>query len=251
MPIYDARSGSDLFIGYNTFSINKAYANGTTRQLIRGAPSAKRYGAKRVTPPGLVKPITGREAIKQAFQVESQVRNTRLGAFKEVEGMRGRSKSAYNIISGKGGKRMALTAPQSGQTVSGVGQALYVGAGNVPLDVPSGSVEMGTGMPWALGQLTEATVPAEELWKRDLESFSKDVAGFHMFTTNSQEIRAYEKGVTLVKNGRTIFANNPQVMAGVNAINGELVRWRNDRAWALTKAPGTNNQFSHPRFRPA
>jgi len=180
------------------------------------------YGARlraRIRP----KAIIDKSGIKETFSFEAPARDSRLGAYKEVN-MRGRSKSAYNIITGKGEtakKRMVLTAADSGQPA---GVSDYVTTQQMQ----------------GLGQ----TVSAEDLWRRDLDDFSKDIQGMHMFTTNSQEIRYYTKGRTLVDNGKQIFANNPQMLAAIAPIEGELGRWRDHRAWALTQQQGTENRVS-------
>lgn len=237
MPLYDQRNGKDMSSDRHMAELTRVYANGTARETISPADAAE-YGTRMRAS---VRPstIVGGSSVKQAFEYEAPVRDSRLGAFKEVNmGFRGRSKSAYNILTGKGvksAKRMVLTAPDSGYPVEGMGDYVTLpreGLGSY-VTVPEGAATIG-----------QATVPAESLWRRDLDDFSKDIRGMHAFTTGSQEIRFYQKGVALVANGRNIFATNPQMLAAIAPIAAELDRWRNHRAWALTRAEGTDNRVS-------
>ncbi|MBD3263929.1 MAG: hypothetical protein GF375_02360 [Candidatus Omnitrophica bacterium] len=218
-----SRKETDLASDMRMHRLTDKYRNGTRREVVT-PDMVESYGARlraRMSP----KTIVGKEDIKETFSFEAPARDSKLGAYKEVGMIRGRSKSAYNIITGKGEvgkKRMVLTAPDSGQPA---GVSDYVTTQQMQ----------------GLGQ---ATVSAEALWRRDLDDFSKDIQGMHMFTTNSQEIRYYQKGQTLVENGKKIFANNPQMLAAIAPIEGELGRWRDHRAWALTQQQGTENRVS-------
>jgi len=225
MPFH--RNESDLASDIRMHRLNSAYKNGTRREHAR--PSQFNRGPRATMTP---KVIANKNRVKNAFNFEHPARDTELGAYKEVGMIRGRVKSSYNLMTGKGVKsvkQMVLTAQDSGQPA---GVSDYV---TLPRQLGS-YVTVPEGM---MGEVT-----AEELWKRDLEDLSKDIRGMHMFTTNSQEIRYYNKAKTLVDNGKKIFANNPQMLAAIAPLNGELVRWRNDRAWALTQQQGTANDKS-------
>jgi len=223
---------SDLASDRRMAILNSSYANGTKRETV--SPDTVKWYRTRFRASLRPKEIVGKREVKQAFKFEAPARETSLGAYKEERMMRGRAKSAYNIITGrgvKGAKRMVLTAPDSGMP----SEVMMPGMGDY-VTVPEGSVSMG-----AMGQVT---VSAEDIWKRDLDDFTRDVQSMHMFTTNSQEVRYYEKAKALVENGKKIFATNAIMLKAIAPLAAELTRWREHRAWALTQAQGTSNRVS-------
>jgi len=216
MPMYD-KDGEVFFNSDAVFRANKASENGTMKKRLTPSRPGD-YGARiRAT---MSRPVLqpNRLTQKAAFNFETSARNTEMGAFKEETNMRGRAKGAYNIVSGFQGRRMTLTAPESGAHVADVGQINRITA------PPEGYVEI------SMGDLSGGG----EQWQMVFDDFAKDIQQFSFVTTASQELRAFNKGKLTVELGNALFANNPQMMSAIIGISGELDRWLKDRHASLT-----------------
>lgn len=217
MPIFDGRNGGAFYHSRSMAALNRAGSNGTVKPQVLFARPEDYGGRFRAL---MSKPVSmpDRLAQKRAFEFEAPARKTEMGAFKEEVNMRGRAKGAYNITAGYAGRRMTLTAPESGSPVSGIGQFNRITA------PPEGYVEIGVG----------GLAGGGEQWEMVFNDFTKDIQGFWALTTASQELRAYNKGRLAVQLGQEIFGGNLQMMVGINGIKGELDRWLDERGNNLT-----------------
>jgi len=267
-------NGKDLDVSSEVVRVNSFYGNGTGRKSIRPS-QPKDYGAKRSVASGQRYRPVGREAFRQIAPMRKP--EPSYEAYKQpvaMEGvsMRGRVKSYYKDMGG-GGQPEADMSEVAGVSAVQEASAQYYNAPEdygvssyveveseepgpyVPYPQTAGYVEVrgeqpGYYKPYAqVGDMGQAYTGPQEVWRNALSDFSKDIQGFNIFTTNSQELRAYNKGMHVVATGRTAFAEHPQIQAGINAIEGELGRWARDRAWAITKKPGTKNQFGISKIR--
>lgn len=231
MPFYNSRL-TETTGSKETSMINKFFANGKAKKK-NGTPRPQEYGARlrAAFPRAIVEP--NRLASKAAFRVEAPARETAMGSYFYQEGrdMRGRAKAATSIFTGKASKRFTRLEANLGDDIGPVDtSATYY-------QVPQSSGAYLHG----LGQITP------ELFKRDLETFSSDVQGFNLFTTNSQERRIYEKGRQLIETGKAAYGANATAMAGLTGLAGELNRWLEDRQYALVGVG--SNQFDINKIR--
>jgi hypothetical protein len=260
MPLFSNNGTGDL-IGSSSYlnMLNRAYGNGTLRAVARPA-SARAYGAKnavrmpesarikRVAEEAFdfVAPARGREEILQIMggtKMRGRVRNAVAGGVAAAA-----KQAAWDV-------ETAEIYRSNVPTVTQVPRYVNAPAGVSPgladyVEIP-GTAEEGyyqaedfyEAMPGVgMGQI-EWTLP-QQYWRRDFEDFCKDVRNFHAFTTTGVERRVFKKGMNVVVVGSREFAGNPQVLAGINAIAGELDRWKAHREAAITGIPGTSNRFS-------